>query len=75
VDQRRKGRGPGSGLLRDGLRRKVTAADHIGIRAVLVDAIDDQAAGFYRQFGFEAARDDGLTLMVPLAAVRAQLLP
>ena len=66
-----QGQGLGTDLLRDALRRIVAAADHIGIRAVLVHAIDDRAATFYRRFGFEAATPDGLTLMVPLAAVRA----
>jgi hypothetical protein len=30
----------------------LAAADQIGIRAVLVDAIDDKAGGFYRRHGF-----------------------
>lgn len=73
VDQSWQGRGLGSDLLRDALRRTLAASDQIGIRAVLVDAIDDNAAGFYRRYGFEPATSDGLTLMVPLAAVRSQL--
>jgi GNAT superfamily N-acetyltransferase len=73
VDESWQGRGLGSDLLRDTLRRTLAAANQIGIRAVLVDAIDDAAAGFYRRYGFEPTTIDGLTLMVPLAAVRAQL--
>ncbi len=73
VDQRFQGHGLGSGLLRDALRRTLAAAERIGIRAAVVDAIDEEAAGFYRRYGFEPATDDGLTLMVPLAAVRSQL--
>lgn len=68
-----QGQGLGSDLLRDSLRRILAASDQIGIRAVLVHAIDERAAGFYRRLGFEAATPDGLTLMVPLAAVRATL--
>ena len=66
--------GLGSDLLRDALRRILAAAEEIGIRAVLVHAIDDDAATFYKQYGFEPASADGLTLMVPLSAVRRQLL-
>lgn len=73
VDQSWQGRGLGSDLLRDALRRTLAAADQIRIRAVIVDAIDENAAGFYRRYGFEPATTDGLTLMVPLAAVRSQL--
>lgn len=55
--------------------RTVGAAERIGIRTVLVDATDKSAAGFYRRYGFHAATDDGLKLMVPLSAVRGQLAP
>lgn len=69
-----QGRGLGTDLVRDAMRRLLAASEQIGMRAVLVHAIDDTAAGFYRHLGFEPATPDGLTLMVPLAAVRAALL-
>ncbi len=72
IDNGRQGCGIGSDLLRDALRRAVGAADQIGIRAVLVDAIDGNAANFYRHYGFEPATDDGLTLMVPVGALRTR---
>ncbi len=68
-----QGRGLGSDLLPDALRRTLAASGHVGIRAVLVHAIDDAAAGFYRRYGFQPATADGHTLMVPLAAVRTWL--
>jgi predicted N-acetyltransferase YhbS len=73
VDSSWQGRGLGRDLLRDSMRRALAASEQIGMRAVVVDAIDDGAAGFYRRHGFESAADDGLTLMVPIAAVRSQL--
>ncbi len=73
VDRRWQNQGVGSGLLRDGLRRTLAAAELIGIRAVLVDAIDESAVDFYRQYGFEPTGSEGQSLMVPLAAVRARL--
>jgi GNAT superfamily N-acetyltransferase len=60
-----QGHGLGSDLLRDGLRRTLAAAEQIGIRAVLVDAIDQDAAAFYRQYGFESAAESRTTLMAP----------
>jgi hypothetical protein len=75
ADQSWQGRGLGSDLLRDALRRILAAADQIGIRAVLVDAIDDGAAAFYRRYGFEPSSEDGPTLMVLIAAVRSQISP
>jgi predicted N-acetyltransferase YhbS len=72
VDASWQGRGLGRDLLRDSMRRALAASDQIGIRAVVVDAIDQSAAGFYRRLGFEPAADNGLTLMVPIAAIRTQ---
>ncbi len=52
----------------------LAASEQIGMRAALVHAIDDHAAVFYRRLGFEPATADGLTLIVPLAAVRTAFL-
>jgi GNAT superfamily N-acetyltransferase len=72
IDNAWQGRGIGSDLLRDALRQVVAAADQIGIRAVPADAIDDDAANFYRLCGVEPGTNDGLTLIVPVGAVHAR---
>jgi GNAT superfamily N-acetyltransferase len=69
-----QGRGTGTDLTRDALRRILAASDQIGMRAALVHAIDERAAAFYVRLGFEPTVAGGLTLMVPLAAVRSALL-
>lgn len=73
VDRRWQGHGLGRDLLQDAIRRGLAASDQVGIRAAVVDAISAEAASFYRRYGFEPASEDGLTLMVPIAAVRLQL--
>lgn len=73
VDLSSQGRGLGAGLLLDALQRAVGAAELVGIRAVVVHALDDEAARFYEHFSFAPVSDDSRTLMVPLAAVRAVL--
>jgi GNAT superfamily N-acetyltransferase len=73
VDRSSQGRGLGAALLLDALRRAVGAAELVGIRAVVVHALDDEAARFYEQFSFAPLGDEPRTLMVPLAAVRAVL--
>lgn len=75
VSRRWQRQGVGSDLLLDALRRVDRAAEQVGIRAVLVHAVNAEAACFYRAYGFEAATSDGLTLMVPLVAVRRALGP
>jgi GNAT superfamily N-acetyltransferase len=71
IDERQQGRGLGAELLRDALRRAVAASSLIGIRAVVVDAIDDDAAAFYEHFAFRAIPGRPHTLMVPLPAIIA----
>ncbi len=53
VDRTLQGQGMGGALLVDSLRRIHGLADEIGIRTVVVDAIDDQARAFYLHYGFE----------------------
>lgn len=71
VERSRQGAGLGAALLADAMRRTVRVADQVGIRAVVVDAIDAEAAGFYGRFGFAAVDGEPLTLMATVAALRA----
>ena len=70
VDKSCHGRGLGSYLLLDALRRIARLADEIGIRAVTVDAIDVRARAFYAKFGFARLLDDELHLLLPVAMIR-----
>lgn len=49
------GRRLGEALLLDALGRAVEAVDAAGGRLVVVDAIDDDASGFYQHYGFRSA--------------------
>lgn len=68
VDQRHQGQGIGPALLNDAVLRVQQAASILGIRGVLVHALDEKAAGFYRHFGFVAAPTAPLTLVLSLRA-------
>jgi len=70
VDHSAQGVGLGRSLLLDALRRADHASRSIAMRAVLVHALDEEAAAFYERFGFKPASAEPLTLMVPLEAVR-----
>lgn len=67
------GRGIGTGLLKHALTRCVAAAGLIGGRALMVNAIDGDAAAFWRRRGFLPSRDDGLILFRSLADIAASL--
>lgn len=73
VDLSEQGRGLGALLLRDALLRVASAADVVGVRALLVHAKDDEARGFYEHFGFEASPVDPLQLMLLMKDLRGAL--
>ena len=73
VDRPFHGRGVGSGLLRDALHRCLAGAGEIGGRAVVVRAIDDTAAAFYRRYGFTPSRASPLILFRSIGDVAASL--
>lgn len=53
VDLNYQGKGLGTSLLQDAIRRTISIADQAGIRALLTHPIDADAEAFYRRFGFE----------------------
>lgn len=73
IDASFQGRGLGRALFRDAALRVLSAADAIGIRGLLVHAISDEAAGFYRAIGLEPSPGDPRTLMVTLAELQTAL--
>ena len=73
VDRSAQGCGLGKALLADALGRALQAADVIGARAILVQALDEEAAAFYTKFGFERSPLDGKQLMLLMKDVRAAL--
>ena len=64
VDRGHQGQGLAAALLKHFLLKALEVASLTGVRLVLVHAKDDQAAGFYRHFGFEPSPMDDLTLML-----------
>lgn len=75
VDRSEQGKGLGSFLLIDALRRAQHLADQVGVRAVEVDAIDAVAHRFYARHGFIELRDDPHHLFLPMSVVRQLGLP
>ena len=73
VDSTQQGKGLGASLLQDALMRAEHAADTVGVRAVLVQAIDDTARSFYLRFGFSPSPVDEMRLMLLMKDLRAFL--
>ncbi|MDP1975971.1 MAG: GNAT family N-acetyltransferase [Alphaproteobacteria bacterium] len=66
IDKNYQQMGLGTALLKDALLRTSQAADIIGIKAVLVHAIDQNAVHFYQERGFKSSPIDAKILMVTL---------
>lgn len=64
VDRKEQGRGLGAHLLRDAITRTVEAANIVGVRALLVHALHEQARQFYLNFDFEPSPTDPLHLFL-----------
>jgi GNAT superfamily N-acetyltransferase len=73
TDLKWKGKGIGTGLLKHALQRCVTAAELVGGRALIVNAVDAEAAAFWRRRGFIPSKDDPFILFRPIADVAASL--
>lgn len=73
IDQRFQNQRLGAGLLRDAILRTLNVSQHIGIRAMLVHAISEDAKQFYLKFGFQESVIDPMTLLVSLKTLRAHL--
>lgn len=69
VAESRQGMGLGSILLADALQRIAQAIQVMAVYAVVVDALNDQAAEFYRQFGFISLPSQPLKLFLPMESV------
>lgn len=67
------GRGIGTGLIKHALERCVTASALVGGRALLVNAVDADAAAFWRRRGFVPSKDEPLVLFRSIAAIAASL--
>jgi predicted N-acetyltransferase YhbS len=68
------GRGVGTGLLRHALIRSVEGARLVGGRALVVNALDSDAAKFWLRHGFIASKDNPLVLFRSIADIAASLI-
>ncbi len=64
VDRQWQGKGIGKALLKDAILRTLQASEIAGIRAILVEAISEDAKHFYEKCGFTASPVAPMTLMI-----------
>jgi len=69
VDKSYQGQGFGAVLVADALQRIALASQLMAVYAVVVDALNANAAKFYRQFGFIQLPSQALKLFLPMDTV------
>ena len=70
-----QGQGLDRALFQDAARRVMHAAYTIGIRALLVHALSEDAKAFYLRLGLDPSPLDPMTLMVTLADLQVAIRP
>lgn len=61
-----QGKGIGKAMLKDAILKTLHIVEQVGVRALLVHAIDEKAENFYKRFGFEPSpiRENQLLLLL-----------
>ncbi len=73
VDIKYANRGIGAGLMKDCYKRVVTVSAEIGVRVILVHAIDDESKQYYLRLGFSVSPIQSHTLMIRVKDIAAAL--
>jgi GNAT superfamily N-acetyltransferase len=69
VDRKARGQGLGRALLRDALHRSLELSEQIGLFAIEVLAIDEEAMNFYVKYGFVPLADNEQHLFLPIKTI------
>lgn len=69
IDRQLQGRGAGEYLLMDALHRSLLTSRQVASVAVVVDAKDSRAAGFYKRYDFTPLVDPPIRLFLPMSVI------
>lgn len=70
VDLQYQGQRFGAALLKNAILRTVSVSRSIGVRAILVHAITEDAKRFYANYGFKESPINKMTLMLSLQQIK-----
>tara|TARA_R110000782_G_scaffold89308_23_gene171879 strand:- start:1270 stop:1776 length:507 start_codon:yes stop_codon:yes gene_type:complete len=73
VDENFKGRKLGASLLKDAILRTLAIANSVGVRALLVHALSEEAKRFYLKYGFKESPIEPMTLMISITSLKQHL--
>jgi GNAT superfamily N-acetyltransferase len=70
IDKKHQNKGLGKALLRDAMLRVVNASTSVGVFAILLHALSEQAKRFYLSCGFVQSPLQSMTLMMTLKTIQ-----
>lgn len=70
VNEKNERQGIGRALLQEVVKQAYSASQIAALRSLVVDAIDDEAANWYKDFGFIDSPIKQMRLFLPIAAIR-----
>ena len=74
VDKKYQGQGLGDALIFHAFKTTQEAAEKVGILGIIVDAKDENAAGFYEGFGFVRLQGSSRRLVLNISALSSLLI-
>jgi GNAT superfamily N-acetyltransferase len=69
IDKSEKGKGFGAILLIDALKKCLNTSETIGVLAVVVDPIDEEAINFYKKYGFILIPSNNM-MFIPIKTIQ-----
>lgn len=73
VDVKHQGQRLGVALLKDAMLRTLSIAKNVGVRAILVHAISQEAKRFYLEYGFQESPANPMTLLLSIQRLKELL--
>jgi GNAT superfamily N-acetyltransferase len=73
VDKNHQGKRLAVAMMREALRRVAQVSQEVGVRALVVHAIDDAAIPFYLKWDFKPFPAGSQTLFLPIETIRATI--
>ena len=74
VDKNYKGKGIGKFLLKDAMLRLINISNEVGVKAMLVHALSEDAKRFYLKFGFKESLVEPLKLFCSTETIKKSII-
>jgi len=75
VTENLQGNGVGKALMLHAFAKTLEVAEHIGVYALTLEAINEQKAATYKKWGFTPFIEGELLMFIPIATIRKALYP